>query len=87
MFTGSHCHAKLNGPSTASLYEPLHEARAGTGALIDNFALLLSHGLMMLVAWRLLARPDLDDDSVPAPPPTAPRRSRWARKAGDEAGA
>ena len=37
--------------------------------MIDNFALALSHGLMLLAAWRLLSRPDLDDDA--APPPTA----------------
>ena len=33
--------------------------------MIDNFALALSHGLMLLAAWRLLARPDLDDDDAP----------------------
>ena len=35
--------------------------------MIDNFALALSHGLMLLAAWRLLSRPDLDDDAA-APP-------------------
>jgi len=30
--------------------------------MIDSFALFLSHGLMLLAAWRLLSRPDLDDD-------------------------
>ena len=35
--------------------------------MIDNFALALSHGLLLLVAWRLLGRPDLDrDDAEPA---------------------
>lgn len=38
--------------------------------MIDNFALGLTHGLMLLAAWRLLSRPDLDDDEVP--PPEAP---------------
>ena len=33
--------------------------------MIDNFALAVSHGLMLLAAWRLLSRPDLDDDSAP----------------------
>ncbi|WP_281253192.1 hypothetical protein [Sphingomonas lenta] len=28
--------------------------------MIDNFALGLTHGLMLLAAWRLLRRPDLD---------------------------
>jgi len=37
--------------------------------MIDNFALALTHGLMLLAAWRLLARPDLDDDAAPAPAP------------------
>ena len=30
--------------------------------MIDNFALGLSHGLLLLVAWRLIFRVDLDDD-------------------------
>ena len=42
--------------------------------MIDNFAIGLTHGLMLLAAWRLLARPDLEDDSVHAPPPPEPRR-------------
>ena len=53
--------------------------------MIDNFALALTHGLMMVAAWRLLSRPDLDDPSLPPPSEPRPRR-RW-RKAGDEAGA
>ena len=32
--------------------------------MIDNFALALSHGLMLLAAWRLISRPDLDDDAA-----------------------
>ena len=32
--------------------------------MIDNFALGLTHGLMLLAAWRLLSRPDLDDDTA-----------------------
>jgi hypothetical protein len=34
--------------------------------MIDNFALALSHGLLILAAWRLLSRPDLDDDGAGA---------------------
>ena len=46
--------------------------------MIDNLALGLSHGLMLLAAWRLLSRPDLDDDSAPA------GKSGWfARKSED----
>ena len=43
--------------------------------MIDSFALALTHGLMLLAAWRLLARPDLDDDDAPAPEPGP--NSRW----------
>lgn len=37
--------------------------------MIDNFALALTHGLMILAAWRLIMRPDLDDDDAPPTPP------------------
>lgn len=48
--------------------------------MIDNFSLGLSHVLMILAAWRLLSRPDLDDDA----PPRTPRRGWFGRKgAGD----
>ena len=30
--------------------------------MIDNFALAISHGLMMLAAWLLLRRDDLDHE-------------------------
>ncbi len=43
--------------------------------MIDNFALGLTHGLMILAAWRLLSRPDLDDDM--ASPPDASERPKW----------
>jgi hypothetical protein len=33
--------------------------------MIDNFALALTHGLMVLAAWRLLRRPDLDREGKP----------------------
>lgn len=35
--------------------------------MIDNFALAISHGLIALAIWRLLARPDLDREDT-APP-------------------
>jgi hypothetical protein len=46
--------------------------------MIDNFALLVSHGLMLLAAWRLLSRPDLNDDGIapPAPPAPTPAKAR-----------
>lgn len=33
--------------------------------MIDNFSLALTHGLMLLVCWRLLTRPDLDREDAP----------------------
>lgn len=55
--------------------------------MIDNFTLALTHGLIFLAAWRLLSRPDLDDDEAPppAPPPAPPRapapvpKANWTR--------
>lgn len=35
--------------------------------MIDNLALAISHGLMLLAAWLLLRRPDLDDESKTKP--------------------
>ncbi len=32
--------------------------------MIDTFSILLSHGLLLLAFWRLLGRPDLDDESA-----------------------
>ena len=32
--------------------------------MIDNFGLVLTHGLLLLVAWRLLFRADLEDDAA-----------------------
>ena len=42
--------------------------------MIDNFALGISHGLLLLTAWLLLRRPDLDREDA-APP------SRFGRRA------
>lgn len=33
--------------------------------MIDAFAILLSHGLLALAAWRLAGRDDLDSDPPP----------------------
>lgn len=35
--------------------------------MIDNFALGLSHALMLLAAWLLIFRPDLDKEDPPEP--------------------
>ena len=48
--------------------------------MIDNFALALSHGLLLLAAWRFLSRPDLDDGGSPAPPPPSPKSRRWTKE-------
>ena len=44
--------------------------------MIDNFALGLAHGLMMLAAILLLRRPDLDSET---PAPDAPEKGRRPR--------
>lgn len=30
--------------------------------MIDTFTLLLSHGVILFAAWRVMSRPDLDRD-------------------------
>lgn len=44
--------------------------------MIDNFALAISHGLILLAAWRLVQRPDLDDDDASIPAPATKPKSR-----------
>lgn len=46
--------------------------------MIDNFALGLTHGLLILAAWRLLLRPDLDDPAAKPGDPAA--RTGWGRR-------
>ena len=43
----------------------MDDSNAGRAQMIDSFSLALTHGLLLLVAWRLLSRPDLDEDSEP----------------------
>lgn len=38
--------------------------------MVDNFALLLIHGLLALAGWRLMLRDDLDADPAPSPAST-----------------
>lgn len=47
--------------------------------MIDNLSLAISHGLMLLAAFLLLRRPDLD--SEPGPNDQAPKAkpSRWGK--------
>ena len=47
--------------------------------MIDNFALALSHGLLLLAAWRLVSRRDLDDPAAPAPSPTNSKARGFAK--------
>jgi hypothetical protein len=46
--------------------------------MIDLFALAVSHGLMMLAAWRLLSRDDLDREDPAATATTDPLASAAA---------
>ncbi len=44
--------------------------------MVDYFALGITHLLLALAAWRLLARDDLDcDPDEAAPRPAAPQRA------------
>lgn len=46
--------------------------------MIDSLVLGLTHGLLLLTAWRLIHSPALDDES--APPPNEAPKNRWGRK-------
>ena len=48
--------------------------------MIDNFSLGLTHGLMLLAAWLLIRRPDLDREAGPRDTDAAKKPSRWGRK-------
>jgi hypothetical protein len=52
--------------------------------MIDNFALALSHGLLLLAAWRLLSRNDLDVDGVQHEP--KPGKRSFLKRAGLKSG-
>jgi hypothetical protein len=45
--------------------------------MIDNFSLAITHGLMLLAAFLLLRRPDLDREGPSEP--KEPRKRRWGR--------
>lgn len=53
--------------------------------MIDNFVLALTHGLMLLAAWRLLSRADLDDDSASPDSRPAAWLSRLRRETDERA--
>jgi hypothetical protein len=50
--------------------------------MIDSLVLGLTHGLLLLTAWRLINSPALDDESAPPPGEEAGKRpgNRWGRK-------
>jgi hypothetical protein len=57
----------------------MSRARVQEGlAMIDNFALGLTHGLMLLAAVLLLRRPDLDDESASTEKAEDPAEARRA---------
>jgi|TARA_R110001606_G_scaffold94125_2_gene208824 hypothetical protein len=35
--------------------------------MIDNFSIALTHGLLLIAAWRLVHRDDLDVEAPPEP--------------------
>lgn len=74
------CHALFNGTSTRQAYcSSIANGREGIRRpMIDNFSLGLSHGLMLLAAWLLLRRPDLDREPGPRDQTAKPRRL-WGR--------
>ncbi|WP_380787531.1 hypothetical protein [Sphingomonas sp. R86521] len=45
--------------------------------MIDNLALGLTHGLMMLAAFLLLKRPDLDSEPDAKAPPGKAKKERF----------
>lgn len=47
--------------------------------MIDNFSLALTHGLMLLAAFLLLRRRDLDREDAPAAKPDE-KKPRWGRR-------
>lgn len=47
--------------------------------MIDNLSLALSHGLMLLAAFLLLRRPDLDREDA-APPAPKKKRTGWSKR-------
>lgn len=44
--------------------------------MVDLFALVLTHGLLALAAWRLVLRVDLDRDEGSADETPSPRQRR-----------
>ena len=47
--------------------------------MIDSAVLALTHGLLLLTAWRLIHSPALDERAPPPANDSAPK-GRWGRK-------
>jgi hypothetical protein len=62
-------------PATKDLTRRQPDASKAGCDMIDMFSLLLSHGLLLLMAWRLLWRGDLDDDKGPVD--TRKQHNKW----------
>lgn len=62
------CRKRFNGPSTLSRYQSPQRHWKSKRAMIDTLSLLISHGVILLAAWRLLPRADLDRDVEPQEP-------------------
>ncbi len=45
--------------------------------MIDTLVLALTHGLLLVVAWRLVNSPAVDDDDADGKPP--PPKRGWKR--------
>ena len=48
--------------------------------MIDSLVLALTHGLLLLTAWRLIHSPALDDERAPPPANDSAPKGRWGRK-------
>lgn len=46
--------------------------------MIDNFAIALTHAVMLYVAWRMTSMPQVDDETAPAPGPIKTTK-RWGQ--------
>jgi hypothetical protein len=62
-------------PATKDLTRRQPDASKAGRDMIDMLSLFLSHGLLLLAAWRLLWRGDLDDDKGPVD--TRKQHGKW----------
>jgi hypothetical protein len=61
-------------------------ARKAGPHVIDYFAIALTHGLIALAIWRLLERPDLDDDALASEEQAKPKPKPWLAARAEAAG-